>query len=188
MGWKDEVLDRFSIDEDLIKSIGWTWWHENVLALSDRPKHIKRDDAGRLHCENGASIEYRDGWALYHWHGVSIPKEWVTGKKPTAKEAITWQNIEQRRAACEIVGWANVLKELNSKVIDKDSDPEIGTLLEVDVPDSGKELFLQVLCATGREFAVCVTNSNAKTALQAQQWMFPVPEALGKFIKPSITA
>lgn len=90
MKWENEVLERFEIDETLCKSCGWVWWHENVLAISDRPSHIKRDEAGRLHCENGASIAYRDGWSLYHWHGVSIPSEWVTGKPPTAKEALTW--------------------------------------------------------------------------------------------------
>jgi hypothetical protein len=162
-------LERFSIDEDLIKSIGWTWWHENVLALSDRPKHINRDAEGRLHCENGSSIEYRDGWALYHWHGVSIPKEWVTGDKPKAKDALTWENIEQRRAACEIVGWATIMSELNAVTIDEDGDAEIGTLLEAEIPDSGKERFLQVRCGTGRVFILPVPR-DMKTAIQANAW------------------
>ena len=182
-GWENEILERFTIDEDLIKSVGWTWWHENVLVLSDRPKHIKRDAEGRLHCENGSSIEYRDGWALYHWHGVSIPKEWVTGKKPTASEAITWANVEQRRAACELVGWVNILSQLNAKTIDIDDD-DIGTLLEVEIPDSGKEKFLQVKCGTGREFALPVPR-NMKTALEANAWTYGFDD-VKQFIKPEV--
>ena len=168
---KPEIKERFSVNQDIVKSCGWTWWHENILVISDRPLHINRDAEGRLHCENGASISCRDGWSLYHWHGVSIPKEWVTGKPPTAKEALTWENIEQRRAATEIVGWNNVLKELNAKIINKDDDPEVGTLLEAEIPDSGIERFLQVKCGTGRDFVLPVPP-DMKTALEANLWTY----------------
>ena len=121
--------------------------------------------------------------ALYHWHGVSIPKEWVTGKKPTASEAITWANVEQRRAACELVGWVNILSQLNAKTIDIDDD-DIGTLLEVEIPDSGKEKFLQVKCGTGREFALPVPR-NMKTALEANAWTYGFDD-VKQFIKPEV--
>ena len=124
-GWQDPVLEKFEVLETLVKSCGWTWWHKNVLAISDRPRVINRDEQNRLHCETGPSISYPDGWSLYHWHGVLIPGEWVTGCKPTASEALKWENMEQRRAACEIVGWSEILKALNAKVIDVDADPEI---------------------------------------------------------------
>jgi hypothetical protein len=175
MGWTDEVLERFEIDEVLCKSCGWVWWHENVLAISDRPSELHRDQQGRLHAEKGASISYRDGWSLYHWHGVAIPAEWVTGKPPSAAEALTWSNIEQRRAACEIVGWNNILKQLNAKVIDQDVDPEIGTLLEASIPDSGKERFLSVKCGTGRSFAIPVPR-EMKSALQASAWTYGIDD------------
>ncbi len=183
MGWKDPILEKFEIDEALCKSCGWVWWHENVLAISDRPEIIKRDEQGRLHCENGPSMLYRDGWALYHWHGVTIPSEWVTGDPPSAKEALTWANVEQRRAACEICGWSQILAQLSAKVIDEDGDPEIGTLLEVDIPDSGRERFLRVLCGTGREFALSVPRDMA-TAIQAQAWTYGLDPK--DFQKPEI--
>src|SRR3990167_5452529 len=145
--------------------------YQNILVISDRPKAINRDVNGRLHCETGASIAYRDGWSLYHWHGISIPSEWVTGKKPTAKEALTYKNIEQRRAAAEIVGWHNILHELNAKIIDEDQDPQVGILLEADIPDSGKEKFLKVRCETGREFVLPIPR-EVKTALEANLWTY----------------
>src|SRR4029077_7100355 len=52
------VFERFEIDEQLTKSCGWVWWHENVLAISDRPAVLHRDARGRLHCETGPSIAY----------------------------------------------------------------------------------------------------------------------------------
>lgn len=170
-GWRGDALSKFEISESLVKSCGWTWWHENVLAISDRPKTIKRDNEGRLHCENGPSIAYRDGWSLHHWHGVSIPPEWVTGKKPSAKEALHWANVEQRRAACEILGWQHILAELDAKVIDQDGDAQIGTLLEVNLPDSGPERFLSVRCGTGRQFALPVPR-EVDTALAANAWTY----------------
>jgi len=71
--WSDPILERSKIDEDLIRSCGWIWWHENVLAISDRPSAINRDAQGRLHGESGPSIAFRDGRSLWHSHGVPVP-------------------------------------------------------------------------------------------------------------------
>ncbi len=169
--WRDPILEKFAIDEALAESCGWVWWHENVLAISDRPSILRRDAEGRLHCETGPSIAYRDGWALHYWHGVAIPDEWLTSKKPSAQEALTWKNVEQRRAAAEIVGWANILQALDAKVIDKDDDEEIGTLLEANIPDSGPERFLRVKCGTGRSFCLPVPR-EVETAHAANAWSY----------------
>ncbi|WP_139247697.1 DUF6745 domain-containing protein [Hyphomicrobium sp. CS1GBMeth3] len=170
LGWRGDTLDKFEIDEALIKSCGWVWWHEDVLAISDRPSEINRDEQGRLHNQHGPSIAYRDGWALYHWHGVAIPAEWITDPSTlTAAVALSQSNVELRRAACEMLGWATILRDLNARAIDADSDPLIGTLVEVDLPDV-KARFLRVTCGTGREFAICVPPST-RTALAAQAWM-----------------
>jgi hypothetical protein len=71
-GWRDPTLEKFKIDEELIRSCGWVWWHENVLAISDRPRIIKHDEEGRLHCEDGPAMLYPDGWALWRQRG----EEW----------------------------------------------------------------------------------------------------------------
>ena len=167
LGWDDPILERFVIDEDLICSCGWVWWHENVLAISDRPELIRHDDQGRLHCEDGPAIVYRDGWVLHAWRGTVVPAEWIESPRSLAPSiALKWENIEQRRAACEILGWDKIIKSLKPKVINTNPDPMIGELLEVDLPDSGKERFLRVRCATGRVFALPVPP-NMETALEA---------------------
>ena len=183
LGWRGDTLESFSVDEHLIKSCGWVWWHEDVLAISDRPCEIHRDAQGRLHCETGPAIAYRDGWCIHSWHGVVVPAEWVETKGAlTAKDAITWKNIEQRRAACEIVGWYRILSELNARTINKHKNPQVGELVEVDLPDVGRERFLRVHCGTGREFALPVPR-KMKTAIAAQAWTwglspkeFSIPE------------
>ena len=158
--------------------------HEKFCIVSDFPELLKIDEQSRAHGQDGPSHRWRDGWSLYHWHGVAVPEHWIMNKNSlSAKEAITWENIEQRRAACEILGWAKILRELNAKVINEDGDPEIGTLVEVDLPDIGKEKFLRVLCGTKREFALPVPP-DMKTALQANAWTFGMD--IKDFVVPEV--
>lgn len=158
------------------KECGWFWPFENAVIITAKPLFIKMDDNGRLNCENGAAIQYPDGFSVYSWHGTRIPKEWIEDKHSlTAKIALTWKNIEQRRCACEIIGWNNILNELDAKTINADRDPEIGELVEVNIPDIGKEKFLRVKCGTGRDFAIPVPP-YMKTALQANAWTWQLED------------
>jgi hypothetical protein len=159
----------------IAQSAGWWLPCENICFISERHNVCRVDDRGLIHCENGPAIQYPDGFSVYSWHGVRIPDEWVSGKKPSAKDALTWENMEQRRAACEIVGWHNILRELNARSVDKDDDPQIGELIEVELPDVGKEKFLRVMCGTKREFALPVPPTM-KTALESQAWIHNVPD------------
>lgn len=150
------------------------WWspYKTAAVFQDRPEVIKLDEEGLLHCEDGPAILYRDGYAVYAWRGIRIPGEWIENPESlTAEIALTWENVEQRRCACELLGWNNVLIALNARVIDTNPNPMIGTLLEVDIPEIGdNERFLRVECGTGREFALPVPPET-KTALEAQAWL-----------------
>jgi hypothetical protein len=101
-----------------------------------------------------------------------VPAKWILDKASLDPQtALTHPNVEERRAAAEILGWEKVLSALKPKIIDQDKDPEIGTLLEVDLPDSKGSKFLKVLCGTGRTFVLPVPN-EMKTALQANAWTY----------------
>ena len=92
--------------------------------------------------------------------------------------AINHRNIEQRRCAAEIIGWNKIVEKLKPKVIDKHDNAQIGTLLEVNIPDSGPARFLQVLCGTGRTFCIPVPN-RYNTAIEANAGTFNLrPEDL----------
>lgn len=165
------------------KTCGWVSCYDTLAIVQDRPLHIKMDEDNRLHCENGPAILYDDGFAVYAWHGVRIPGEWIMDKSSlTAQKALTWENMEQRRAACEILGWVHILNALNAKVIDTDPDPQIGTLVEVDIPEIGKERFIRVLCGTGREFAIPVPP-DMQTALDANAWTYDIDPGLLKTLE-----
>ena len=113
-----------------------------------------------------------------------MPVEWIEDRKSlTPAVALKQENVEQRRAACEILGWANILRDLNAKTIDRDDDPQIGDLVQVNLPDlSQPAKFLRVQCGTGREFAIGIPPHINK-ALDAQAWLiglskedFRIPE------------
>jgi hypothetical protein len=178
------------------RSCGWWWPFAGAVVLTERPSINKIDELGLLHCEDGPAIQYRDGFSVYSWRGTRIPAEWITDKASlTAKTALTWANGEQRRAAVQIVGWDRIIEKTGGKVMDADGDPQIGTLLQVNLPDLDEpELFLRVRCGTGRNFSFCVPKTlkdNGRdrpvtTALEAQFAIRPWLKSLAEFTPPEV--
>ncbi|WP_354132811.1 DUF6745 domain-containing protein [Bradyrhizobium sp. RT9a] len=161
--------------------------HGDFAMVSDRPVTLRRDDNGRLHGETGPAIAWRDGWSLHFWHGTRIPAEWIEDKASlTPAIALKQSNIELRRAACEILGWANILTALEARTIDSDPDPQIGNLVAVKLPDLPREAkFLRVTCGTGREFAIGIPPHITR-ALDAQAWIVGLEPS--EFTKPEVRA
>lgn len=173
--------------KDVVENCSWVMFseEEKKIYIVDRPCTIKFDDQQRTHCENGPAIEYRDGFSVYLWHGNRVPSWWIMEpEKLSEKEFLHHTNSEMRRVACEIVGWAKALEKMHARVLDEDKDPEIGTLLSVDIPEIGTELFLKVMCGTRREFAMPVPP-HLETAIQAQAWMLGF-DNVDEFMPPEI--
>lgn len=166
--WNGDTLPRFRMEERLAKSCFLVEWGEDFVTIIDRPEAIRMQD-NVLHCENGPAIVFRDGWSVYSWRGTRVPKEWIEGK-PSVTDAINHENVEMRRCAAEIIGWNVVLEELNARSIDKNENPMIGEVLEVDLPDIGTERFLRVMCGTKREFALPIPP-DIGDARSAQAWL-----------------
>ncbi len=167
----------YAPDDDKALTIGceiaqtcmWWWPFSKVCIVSDRPASISLDEQERLHNENGPAIAFRDGFAVYAWRDVTVPAAWIESRDSlNSSTALAVKNVEQRRAACEIIGWDRVLSDpkLNPIVIDEDA-PHIGTLIQVDLPDAPQQWFLRYRCATGRMFAEPVTDKFFNTALKA---------------------
>lgn len=175
LGLKLPEYEKYAPYEEADIHGGFRLMHDEFCMVSEFPDFIRIDDRNLPHCEDGPSHRWMDGWSLYHWHGISIPGEWVEGKPPTAAEALRWENMEERRAACEILGWANILNELDAKTIDKADNLAIGELVEVNLPDVGTERFLRVMCGTERLFALPVPP-DMDTAENAQRWLNWVPD------------
>jgi hypothetical protein len=169
-----EEIEELTPFIELCQLCGPIAMYDDLAIIHERPEYILFDDEDRLHSETGPAVRYSDGFSVYSWHGVSIPGEW-TDTPPSPAEALAVRDLEQRRAACEMVGWDTILEELSAVVIDEDSDPLIGTLVEVNIPDIGKERFLRVVCGTGRRFALPVPPTMG-TALSANAWTYDIDE------------
>lgn len=171
---------------DYAKNCGIAYFYKNVAIICDRPKEIRLDEDNRLHREDGPAIEWPDGYGVYSFEGVRVPAEWIddTDNALTAEMALTWQNIEQRRVAAKILGYDKILSHLGGKTIDASPDPEIGELIEVQLPDvRGPSRFLRCQCGTGRTFAICVPP-DTQTVIEAQAWMIGIDPK--DFNKPEI--
>jgi hypothetical protein len=190
------VFEKWKAWEDCALHGGFRAMHSEFCIVSDFPEFIHVDEENRPHCETGPSHRWRDGWSLYHWHGVEVPENWITDRSSLdAKTAVTWPNMEQRRVATEILGWDRIIDELGGVEIDADEDPEIGVLMSVNLPDlSEPELFLRVKCGTGRKFSFCVPKSvmdggqerQVRTALDAQYAIRPWLAKFSDFVKPEV--
>jgi len=162
----------------------WMAYDKDIL-ISERPQRVRINNDGVLHDPKGPALRYSDGWELYFWNGTQIPKFWITNPETLEPlTALTWENLEQRRVAVEILGWSRILTALKARVIDEDGDPLIGTLLEVQLPGLlVRSRFCKVKCGTGRDFAIGVPP-HINTAMEAQAWMQGV--TLQDFVKPEV--
>ncbi|MFC0302737.1 DUF6745 domain-containing protein [Rhizorhabdus histidinilytica] len=159
--YDEDSARRLDIMEGISSQCGYWWPFEGIVIASEKPIRVRWDDSRLLHGETGPSVEWADGYALHTWHGQSIPAAWVTDRPPTPAEALTWENLDQRAAACEIIGWHHILDEVGAVTLDDSGDPAWGKLVEVNLPDNGPQRMLDAMCGTGRRFALLVPNSVA---------------------------
>ena len=81
----------------------WTPYTDDVI-ICERPTVLHVDQQTRLHAEDGPALQYPDGWAIWSWHGTTVPEDAITpGWDP--HRILTEPNIEIRRAAIERIGW-----------------------------------------------------------------------------------
>ena len=157
---------RMDIMEAISSQCEWWWPFDGIVFVSQRPK-VYWDGEGRIHREDGPAVEYKGGYGLSFWRGTCIPNEWIAGGPPEADKIMSIPNTEQRRVACEMRGWQNVIPCLpNAELVDKNPNPQIGELWQATLPDHGKECFLIVKCGTGRTFGMPV-GPQFKTAREA---------------------
>jgi hypothetical protein len=131
------------------------------VVLCDRPAHLALDEQGRLHSEAGSAVEYPDGWAIWAWHGVRVPRHVI--EEPgslKALEVVAAQDVEVRRVMIERMGIKSFLREAGGFRVARD---EVGVLWRLDLPDD--------------EALVCVelTDSTASADQTFRQHMLRVP-------------
>jgi hypothetical protein len=136
---------------DLAAVGGWWWPFENAVILTERPVHLSRDSRNRLHDEHGPAISYSDGWGVYVWHGLRVPR-WVieSPEKITVEKIDAEANAEVRRVLVERYGLARYATDSGAQVVHEDKDllgfPR--RLLRKTLRDVGDVLLVEVRNST----------------------------------------
>ena len=155
----------------------WWWPHKEFCICTERPKAIHRRD-GRLHCDDGMAMEFRDGWGLWCIDGVLLPEKLgpIIVRCP---DKLTLQCIEKetneevRRVMIERFGWLRYLRESRATVIDRrtnDIDATREVLCETRVSRGSRRILVCHCPSTGRVYAMGV-DQRISTCAQAQEWM-----------------
>lgn len=100
----------------------WIWPYNAFVAACLKPVRADFDDRGRPHREDDAAIEFADGFRVWSWHGVLVPKEVILfpealGFNNVEKET----NLEVRRIMIERIGPGKYLKQAGAVLEDMDT-------------------------------------------------------------------
>ncbi len=155
------------------QSVNYVWPNRNFVIVCDRPKSICRDEDGRLHNVKGKSIEYKDGWGLYHVHGVKFTEEQHRqAMKSAAPEILNWPDIEQRVALMRERPVTELLVECDAKIISHSDECGGYDLHEIELKGMGKAKVLSFKAwSCGKRYAHFVPSSetDALTAAANQR-------------------
>ena len=160
---------------------GFRVMHPEFCIVSDFPEFIRTDDQNRAHCETGPSHRWRDGWSLYHWHGVAVPGHWIDNPDSVSpSEVLGTTDADVRAAGLQILGWPRIISDLSAEIIDRHPEGMAGgELLAVqksliDSEANGVMKLLRAECP--RNGIICFrVPDDTDTAHAAQAWARGIP-------------
>jgi hypothetical protein len=112
--------------------------------VCERPSVIHRElvdpsrprgwDSHRLHCATGPAIAWPDGWGVWAWHGVRVPRHVIEAPDTiTVAEIQAEANAEVRRVLIERMGWDRWLSATGARPVQSD---RFGDLYRIEVNDA----------------------------------------------------
>jgi hypothetical protein len=163
---------------ELTRSAGWWWWPARGAAvLSERPDEIHMDEQGRLHSARGAALAYPDGWSLWAWHGVRVPRAVIENPESLpAREVLAEPDVEVRRIMIDRVGAERLVRDGGARRVAED---ETGILWRLDLAEDEPLVCVEVADATRgpdaafRRYLLRVPP-DVRSAREAVAWTFGV--------------
>ena len=155
---------------------------KNVCIVSRLPISIKRKGM-RLHSEDSPAIEFKDGYKLYYWSGLTVPEKLIMSPETITKnDILSISNAEVRRCYMEKLGakkYYDILSDGKGlKLIDSciDNQGNIMKLWETTINDdiiNKKVQFLECECpSTHRIYNIYPPNQQSKTCKEAKYSTF----------------
>jgi hypothetical protein len=157
--------------EDAAMHSGPRVMFDRFCVVSDRCSVIERDDRNRLHCSTGPAIGWRNGAAMYYWHGVRVPRRLIEQPKSYTAQEYKGLPAEHRRALGEHAGWSRVLGMLGSTTADVTTADGLSYEL-LRCGDGSQYLRMQspVLQDGSRPHYLEPVHEGLKTAAGARKW------------------
>lgn len=161
------------------RSAGWWWPYKNMCIITDRPRVLNRENRLYLHNENGAAIEYSDGFSVFAYRGIIVPEYVINLSEPISVEMIEAEpNVEVRRVLIERFGLENYLNTGNLIKIHQD---DCGTLYKMNLQGDEPILVVRVINSTPepdgtRKNYFLRVPPNMMRARQAVAWTFGLTE------------
>ena len=128
----DHIARAARAYQETAASACWWWPHRRFVMVSDRPMVIRRDERGRLHCEDGPAVAWQDGFSVYAWHGVRVEKEVILTPvdRLTRDFVLGHPNAEVRRVLMERIGTATeVFTRFDGEEVGRD---DWGSLVRIE--------------------------------------------------------
>lgn len=142
-----------------------------------KPTIMKFNEARRLHSSSGPAVRFTDGFELWFWNGVSVPKEWIEDPKCITKEMyMAENNAEMKRTMFEIIGQERYAEIMDLLTLDEDTDDQGNPMVlyrtkEIDPVAQEMIYILKVVCnSTGRIYHITVPE--CKNVWDAKAWTF----------------
>jgi hypothetical protein len=155
LGLQLPEFEKYAAWEQAALNGGFRIMHEEFCMVSDFPCRLKVDDQNRPHCADGPSHEWRDGWKLYHWHGVRLDGQIIEAPETlTVAQIESESNAEIRRVMIERYGPKRYLSDSGATVVQElPADHFIiglrtARLLRKEVPDDEPIIMIDLLNST----------------------------------------
>jgi hypothetical protein len=142
--------------------------------ICDRPIKLSLDDENRLHAEGEPAIQFADGYTLYSYHGVSLPKKY--GQLPSTQWQSRWlleeKNVEVRQVLIQQIGYTRICRELQTQLVYFWQEY---TLLKIDAAvDKALEepiYLLKMTCPSTRRIHALRVPPDIESAHAAIRWV-----------------
>jgi hypothetical protein len=184
LGTYDYLRDVFGLQAEtaplaglwqLAANLCWLQPHQHTCWLAERPNLLRGDARDRLHNADGPALRFPDGWSVWAWKGVEVPRSVIEAPETVTLAAIDAEpNVQIRRCMIEIMtperyvaqGGAHRVAEDETGILWRKTWPAFDAWAAVEVinatpePDgTRKHFFLQV-------------PADIRTAREAVAWTY----------------
>jgi hypothetical protein len=170
----------------LAANAGWLQPHAKTCWLCERPDLLCADVNDRLHHPSGPALRFRDGFSVFAWRGVEVPRALIERPEEITLAAIDAQtNVQIRRCMIEIMTPRRYVAEGGAKRVAED---ETGILWRRTWLAHDAWAAVEVINATAepdgtRKHFFLQVPPNLETAREAVAWTYGMqPEVYDQLV------